>query len=194
MPAGRPIEFDIDATLELAMEFFWARGYRSGGINDLVAYTGVGRQSLYNTFGNKRELFIRVIHHYRNTRLSNALALLARSGSQLQNVRDAVGFFEKLALDKSARGCLIANALVEIGHDDPEISGLLGETLALLENGFRNALASAQKSGELSPRKNPRALARALTNASIGMAVTSRLKKGRAEIADIYAGTLAMLT
>jgi TetR/AcrR family transcriptional repressor of nem operon len=193
MPPGRPAEFDESAILERAMEFFWDRGYRGGGVSDLVAFTGVGRQSLYNTFGSKRELFLKVIGHYRQTRLGQALEILRRDGSPLQNVRDAVGFFQQLALDKRARGCLVANALIDVGNDDPEIAGLLDETLGLLESGFRSALTKARKLGELAPGASPRALSRALTNATIGLAVTSRLRNQPATIADIYSGTLAML-
>ena len=102
-------------------------------------------------------------------------------------------FFEELALDKSARGCLVANALVECGPDDEEIAELLPETLGLLENGILKALKRAQKIGQLPASKKPPQLAKALTNASIGMAVTSRLSRDNASVKAAYSGTLAML-
>jgi TetR/AcrR family transcriptional repressor of nem operon len=154
---------------------------------------GIARQSLYDTFGSKRLLFIRTIEHYRDTRLAGALAMLERDGSPKKNVKDVVKFFERLALDKRARGCLVANSLVELGPHDREIRELLAQTLGLLEAGIAKALRKAKRLRELPAGRSPRALARALTNSLVGMAVTGKLALGKATVADIYAGTLSML-
>jgi TetR/AcrR family transcriptional repressor of nem operon len=163
------------------------------GLSELLGEMGIARQSLYDAFGNKRQLFIRTIEHYRNTRLAPALALLERDASPTQNVKDLVRFFEQLALDKRARGCLVANSLVEVGSRDPEIRDLLAATLGLLEKGVMKALARAQRAGELPADRPPRAIARALTNALIGMAVTGKLGQSQSAVEDIYDGTLAIL-
>ena len=190
---GRQKSFSESDALEKALDVFWQRGYQGVGLTELLKEMGIARQSLYDTFGNKRQLFIRAIEHYRNTRLAGALALLERDGSPLENVKDVVRFFEQLALDKRARGCLVANALVELGSQDPEIRELLAQTLGLLEKSILKALRSAQRAGELPASRSPRAIARALTNALIGMAVSGKLGQSRATVEDIYSGTLTML-
>lgn len=190
---ARAKSFDRGDALEKALDVFWKHGYQGVGLTKLLRDMGIARQSLYDTFGSKRELFIRTIEHYRDTRLSAALALLARDGSQIRNVKDVVRFFEQLALDKRARGCFVANSLVELGPHDEEIRALLAETLGLLEEAIAKALRRAQREGELSRGRSPRALARALTNALVGMAVTGKLGLGRASVEDVYTGTLAML-
>ena len=190
---GRPKGFSESEALEKALDIFWQRGYQGVGMTELLNGMGIARQSLYDTFGNKRQLFIRTIEHYRNTRLAGALALLERDGSPTQNVKDLVRFFEQLALDKRARGCLVANSLVEIGPHDEEIRELLAQTLGLLEKSIVKALRRAQRLGELPAERSPRAIARALTNALIGMAVTGKLAPGKSTVEDIYTGTLTML-
>jgi TetR/AcrR family transcriptional repressor of nem operon len=190
---GRPKGFSEHEALEKALDVFWQRGYHSVGMTELLDGMGIARQSLYDTFGNKRQLFIKTIEHYRSTRLAGALALLDRPGSPTRNVKDLVRFFEQLALDKRARGCLVANSLVEIGPHDTEIRELLAETLGLLEKSVLKALRRAQRAGELPAGRSPRAIARALTNALIGMAVTGKLAQSRSTVEDIYAGTLTML-
>jgi TetR/AcrR family transcriptional repressor of nem operon len=190
---ARPRTFSERDALEKALDIFWQRGYRGVGLTELLTGMGIARQSLYTTFGNKRQLFIKTIHHYRNTRLAGALALLERDGSPTRNVKDVVRFFEQLALDKRSRGCLVANSLVEIGPHDREISSLLAQTLGDLETGILKALRRARRLGELPPGRSPRALARALTNALIGLAVTGKLGQSKAKVDDIYTGTLAML-
>jgi len=176
------------------MDLFWQRGYRGLGLAELLEHMGISRQSLYDTFGSKRELFIRTIEHYRSTQLAQGLALLEPcQGSPLQRVRKLVAFFEALAADRRCRGCLVANSIVELGGEDPQIGALLRETLELLEQALFRTLSEARRKGELARTKSPRALSRALTNAMIGMAVSGKLPLGNAEIRSISAGTLHLL-
>src|SRR5262245_49735022 len=112
---GRPKGFSESDALEKALDLFWQRGYHRVNLPDLLTGMGIARQSLYDACGAKRRLFIKTIEPYRNTRLAGALALLERPGSPTQNVKDLVRFFEQLALDKRARGCLVANSLIEVG-------------------------------------------------------------------------------
>lgn len=193
MRTGRPKKFDQQQALERAMELFWSRGYERASLANLLSEMEISRQSLYDTFGNKRELFIRAIEYYGTTQLKQALLLLERDRPPLENVKDVMGFFEELAADERCRGCLVANALVEVGPHDPEIAALLEATLDLLQHALQDSLELARERGELSAAKSPPALARALTNAMIGLAVTGKLRPGRTALHDVYTGTLAML-
>ena len=56
--------FDSDAALQKAMEAFWARGYEATSMQDLVDCMGLGRGSLYATFGGKRSLFVQALRRY----------------------------------------------------------------------------------------------------------------------------------
>jgi TetR/AcrR family transcriptional repressor of nem operon len=191
--AGRPKQFRREEALQQAMEHFWRFGYQAASLPDLLKAMGISRQSLYDTFGNKRALYIAAIEHYRATQLSQALALLGRKDSPIENVKAVVGFFHELAADAGCRGCFVANAIVEMGSRDRELSRLLTDTLEQLRRGIEGALRKAQARGELASDKSPRQLSRALSNALIGMAVTGRLEGRRAELLGIYAGTLSML-
>ena len=193
MPAGRPKQFDQEEALESAMQLFWLRGFEGTRLPELLTAMGISRQSLYDTFGSKRLLFIRAIEHYRATQLARALALLERDGSGIENVKSVVRFFQTLAADHRRRGCLVANALVEMGPHDPEIAALLADTLAILERALHRALRQAQQRGELSESKSPLGLSRALVNAVIGLAVMGRLETPSSALRDVYAGTLSML-
>jgi len=191
---GRPKGFDEEEVLARAMDVFWRHGYQGTALTELLRAMGISRQSLYDTFGNKRELFVRVLQHYRDTRLAEALALLERGGSRVESVKAVVRFFQLLGQDSECRGCLVANSLVELGpSEDAEIVALLQETLGLLQGAVERALRQAQTEGELAPGKSPVQISRALTNAMVGMAVTGRLELGQAGLEDVYAGTLHML-
>ena len=61
---GRPRQFDEEQALERALELFSKQGYAATSMADLVEHTGVSKQSLYNTFGDKRSLFLAALDRY----------------------------------------------------------------------------------------------------------------------------------
>src|SRR5262249_38606558 len=61
---ARPKEFDRDAVLDRAVELFWAKGYEATSLGDLVESLGVGKQSLYDTFGDKHALYLAALDRY----------------------------------------------------------------------------------------------------------------------------------
>lgn len=58
MPRGRKRQFDRQEVLERAAGLFWEQGYETTGITEFGGVFGIGRQSLYNTYGNKRSLYL----------------------------------------------------------------------------------------------------------------------------------------
>src|SRR5271168_801058 len=107
-PRGRPRSFDESAALEKATRVFRSKGYDGTTIDDLVAGMGVGRPSLYSIFGDKRTIFLRVLHAYAETKGAGAAeALLAP-----QALRDSIASFLSYAVttateEGSASGCLL---------------------------------------------------------------------------------------
>src|SRR6476619_2176537 len=61
---GRPRAFDPHAVLERAMHVFWAKGYEGASLSDLTRAMRINRPSLYAAFGNKEQLFRKVLDRY----------------------------------------------------------------------------------------------------------------------------------
>src|SRR3979411_3513986 len=61
---GRPRAFDPDAALERAMHVFWAKGYEGASLSGLTRAMRINRPSLYAAFGNKEQLFGKVLDRY----------------------------------------------------------------------------------------------------------------------------------
>ena len=107
---GRPLSFDRQAALQLAMLTFWRHGYETTSISDLTAAMGVTAPSIYTAFGDKKRLFL------------EAMRLYARSPDELQHLldqaataRDAASAMLISAVhtftgDTTPRGCLLASA------------------------------------------------------------------------------------
>ena len=86
-PRGRPREFDLDETLDRAMLLFWRKGYDGVSISDLTEALGVARPSLYAAFGNKGQLFRKVLDRYDEGTASFLLGSL-RASTARESPRD----------------------------------------------------------------------------------------------------------
>src|SRR3712207_8964185 len=69
------------------MELFWRRGYHATSLSDLTEHLGIGRASLYATFGPKHELYVRPLDRYRCTRTPSPVEVLGRPGPALPAIR-----------------------------------------------------------------------------------------------------------
>lgn len=85
---SRSKEFDPDAALQQAMELFWEHGYEATSLAQLTDRLGIGRASLYATFGDKRELYLQALRRYLETRDPDPLELLSQPGPAQRPGRD----------------------------------------------------------------------------------------------------------
>ena len=58
---ARPKAFDETTALDAAAQLFWSQGYDGTSMADLEGAMEMGRQSIYNAFGDKRALFIEAL-------------------------------------------------------------------------------------------------------------------------------------
>ncbi|MER6945245.1 helix-turn-helix domain-containing protein [Nonomuraea sp. NPDC000554] len=152
---ARSKEFDPDAALDRALELFWERGYEATSMADLVAHLGIGRASLYATFGGKHELYLRALRRYLDGR--GPIELLSQPGPALPAVRALVESYTEEAI-ADQRGCMIVNAAGELLPRDHTVARFVENNWAELEGALTSALIRARALGELDG--DPRQLAR----------------------------------
>src|SRR5246127_2253221 len=141
--------FDPERALPKAMGVFWRLGYESASTETLMKAMGIARQSLYDTFGDKRALYLKAMAFYRERTNSS----LRQSLSSAPTVKEG---FTKVLLglvaesrEQHARGCLLLSANMERAVDDEEIAQFLEENQAEVESIFVDALRRGQQGGEL---------------------------------------------
>ena len=61
---GRPREFDLEEALDAAMQAFWAHGYESTSMADLMLAMDLQKGSIYKAFGDKHSLFIQALRRH----------------------------------------------------------------------------------------------------------------------------------
>jgi len=168
----RPKEFIPDDVIEKAMQVFWHKGYEATSMEDLLSAMDLNRGSLYDTFGDKRQLFLKVIDRYCHGFVGEKFSLLDQPGPALPTLRRFIhGMIEGGLADPQRRGCLIANTVMELSPHEKKIAGTLRQVLKTAENTFYRVLVRATQQGELKKGQDPRALARFLVTMMQGTIV-----------------------
>src|SRR5690606_518976 len=112
---ARSKEFDPETVLRRALELFWRRGYEATSMADLVEHLGIGRASLYATFGSKHDLYMKALECYVRTQEPAPVELLSQPGPALPAVRALVELCTEDSIrDLERRGCMIVNAAAEL--------------------------------------------------------------------------------
>ncbi len=175
------------------MDLFWEQGYGATGIAELSDRCQIGRQSMYNAFGDKKALFVQALDRYSCERLGMLIELLEAPGSPLGNVRALLDAWEANWSDPEFRGCLMVNSMAELGVRDAKIKARLDRMLQKMEDAIYTALRRAQEQGELSADRDPRALARTITITGQGLAVVGKVASSPTYARDVLATTRRLL-
>jgi TetR/AcrR family transcriptional repressor of nem operon len=170
----REKQFDDDAVLECAADVFAANGYQGTSLSMLLEATGLGKQSLYNSFGDKRSLYLQAVD-----------CAAARYGAVQREMQRAVSgraavqvFFEHLlgycaSRDPARRSCIVSAGLLE-GVDDPLIAQRLREKWAGTHEVLRAAVERGQKDGSVTNTAPSAELADLLLSVMGGLRVSAR--------------------
>ena len=156
------------------MHVFWRFGYKATSVEQLTGSMGINRFSLYETFGDKRALYLKALAKYRQ---KIATELLAGFDDQ-RGLVAIQSYFERLAdilsTELGRNGCLMQNATVESALED---AGIAAETHAFndhLQGLFHRALSQARATGCLSDEEDLHDRARALFALAQGMMVLAK--------------------
>ncbi|MFJ6569551.1 TetR/AcrR family transcriptional regulator [Streptomyces sp. NPDC091292] len=192
---ARTKEFDPDAALQSALELFWRRGYEATSMADLVDHLGIGRASIYATFGNKHELYLKAMDRYGETRDPRLIAELSQPGPVLPAVRALVRRFaaESAAPESRRHGCFITNTAAELAPHDPAAARRVEISWEHIETPLHAALVRAKAQGELPDDRDPRALARMLFVVMQGVRVVGKASGDPARVRDAAEQALALL-
>jgi TetR/AcrR family transcriptional repressor of nem operon len=182
---ARPKEFDPERALIKAMNLFWRLGYEKTSVEALMREMGIARQSLYDTFGDKRALYLKALAFYRD-RTNGAMQRMLESTPSVK--AGFAGLLYGLAAEtreQHERGCLLLSANLQRDPKDVVVNELLRDNQARVEAIFDSALRRAQKNGELSSTEDPAALARFFVVTVQGMRTIARLRSDRRALEQV---------
>ena len=155
MPRNK--EFDYDETLIAARDLFWKKGYSATSISDLENAMKINRSSLYLTYGNKHELFLKSLNNYIQLKDKQYRSAAEKSEEPLQAIKNIIySVFESAVEDGN---CLFTNSIFELATTDKEVSKVLANQTAKAVRLIEKLLLKAKANGALHSEKEPLALA-----------------------------------
>jgi AcrR family transcriptional regulator len=168
---GRPREFELDEALHRAMLLFWRKGYEGTSLSDLTEALGITRPSLYAAFGNKEELFRRVLDRYDEGTAGFLLGSIeaATARAVVEGLlRGAADFHSN---PNNPPGCLMVHGALVGSEASGPLRAETRRRRSLLEEAIRKRLVRAVNERDLPIGSDPAALARYIVAVMRGMAV-----------------------
>lgn len=191
---ARPKEFDRDIALQKAMLTFWDKGYEGTSIADLTEAMDISRSSLYETFGDKHDLFLEALTHYLTQTDRKRAHYFANATSVKQGIHTFFqGIIQFILDDKHPNGCFYTNTATAIGTLNEDIRAIIKHSSEKMEQDLYNFFLYGQQSGELRMDKDIRALARYFVGLIRGVSVMARIQTNREALVDIIEVGLKVL-
>ena len=183
---ARHKEFDPGEAMKEAMAAFWERGYHGTSVNDLLAEMKLNRGSLYDTFGDKKSLFLATLAEYERQGREAVAEVLNQPGSAKAALRNfAQTSAEMCTGEAGERGCLGLKAALEMAPNDPEVSKWFREVTHERESMIAKVIKRGQAEGEISPKLDARAVARYLMTSLAGLKVLGVSSPSAREVKEV---------
>jgi len=169
---ARPREFNRDTALQEAVNVFCNHGYEGTSTDDLLHAMRISRQSLYDTFGDKRQLYLEALRQYIVDSIRGQIRALKSGTSVLTGMEAALLAFASKSGATDTPGCMGIGATCEFGVADREVTALIAAADKTLQSCLERRIREGKASGEISADVSPRAAARFIkaTFASIKLA------------------------
>ncbi len=166
--------FNREHALDRALQVFWTQGYEAASLDALLEAMGVGRQSLYDTFEDKRQLYLAALERYSDGHLAELQGILMRSGSVKKALKDILEGPARQPRAARLKGCFLVNSAVELAPHDPDVSRAVAAGFKAEEEAFTAAIQRGRSTGELERRGEARDLASLVVTLMHGMRVAGK--------------------
>ncbi|GAB4549057.1 MAG: TetR/AcrR family transcriptional regulator [Phycisphaerales bacterium] len=170
---GRPKSFDPDEVLCRAVDVFWEKGYEGASVDDLTRAMGINRFSMYSTFGDKHQLFLKALEKHERQWEREALPRLeaVRTFADLQGF--LYGNIDAVLEESESRcGCVMVLTAVSRAANDPQSRRMVEAHVERFVDALKGALERIDASEGLAPGVSAIDGARYLVVVSQGIVVS----------------------
>jgi len=184
---ARPKEFDQEGALRKAIHLFSQQGFAATSTDDLMRVMNVGRQSMYDTFGDKRALFLKALKMYVTESIRSINLELERPGSAVSAIQMALVTFAERRDLSSAEGCMGLNAISEFGQRDADVTRIIHGAAGVQRRILMRVLTRAKKQEELSRDADLESMADFFESTLAGIRMAAKAGKSRQALRNIAA-------
>jgi TetR/AcrR family transcriptional regulator, transcriptional repressor for nem operon len=187
---SRPKEFDQDKALRCAVLLFSQQGFAATSTDELMRVMEIGRQSMYDTFGDKRGLFLKALEMYVTESVQSINAQLDKRGPALAAIRKTLIAFAERGDLSSTEGCMGLNAVSEFGQRDADVTRIVKVASQAQRQALMRVLIRAKKQGELGSDEDLEGMADFFDCTLAGIRMTAKAGKSRKALRNmaIFAG------
>jgi TetR/AcrR family transcriptional regulator, transcriptional repressor for nem operon len=178
---ARPKKFDADKALDGAIRVFREHGFEGASAEMLVNAMGIGRQSLYNTFGDKWQLYRSAVRRYGMGECSAHFEAL-RSGVR---AIDGIDAMLRRVVKTASQSCLGVSSICEFGVSHPDLAEIHAPLAKTLRDALVARVRDAQRNGDVASNLSPEATSEFLIANIAGIRLAGRGGANRAALTGL---------
>lgn len=171
---ARPREFDRDVVLGEAIKVFTSHGFEGASTDALLKRMGICRQSLYDTFGDKRRLYLEALQRYSSSSTAEIIGVMHSRASPLKGLEAALLSFASRPAIAPENGCLGIGAVSEFGRLDRDVNAITDAAAATMLSAFENVIRKGKAAGEFAADLGEREAAQFISATLAGIKVSAR--------------------
>ncbi|MBS7544886.1 TetR/AcrR family transcriptional regulator [Ancylobacter oerskovii] len=152
---ARPREFDRDQALSAAIALFREHGFEGTSASMLTGAMKIGRQSLYDTFGDKWQLYCASVQRYAENETRAHLAALNGPPEAFDGLEAMI----QRVVAEARRPCLGIGSICEFGRSNEQLSAIHDAAAATLRVALSRRVSEAQAAGRIAPDVEPMEMA-----------------------------------
>jgi AcrR family transcriptional regulator len=181
----RPRMFDEAEVIDRARRTFAETGFAGTSLDDLLEATGLARQSLYNAFGGKKELFMRAFLSDTAGAVDAVRTVLQGAEHPIVRIRTQLVSSAVEHGSSQAPPSLFLRAAVELSARDPEVAATVTEAFDAIRADYTACIVDAQNAGEIEADADADALGTYFCAVIEGMGTLGRVGLSRAALLQV---------
>ena len=175
---ARTKEFDSEVALDAAITVFSEHGFEGTSAQMLVDAMGIGRQSLYDTFGDKWQLYQAAVKRYSLGETHAHRDAICSGDRAINGIRAMV----ERVVAEAAQPCLGVASIAEFGCSRPDLSEIHAKADRVLRDAVIAQVEAAQEEGDVDVDIDPDTVATFMVASFAGIRIAARAGASKAQL------------
>jgi len=167
-------DFDREAALKTAITLFAQKGFEGTTIEALLGAMDISPQTLSETFGDKRALYLEALRRRNIETVTNFVRALNATFSPLKGIEGALIDFAMRLEAEGGVNCLGIAVISEFGQSDADINAIFQAAGQMLTAALERVITEGKVNGEIDSDVDAQSAANLIGTTLVGMRVMAR--------------------